>query len=157
MEEADKNKLKQLQQFFKQRNKQNEAKNTTIIHQIGPLLSAIEGATLSESDKRAYQARVTALGNFLETTKKEWTVAPKLMEDQTILLEHPKGCVKIVDLGKGSNSDNDSLSIYEKVTYLILLTSKELPNTLAKSIHGKSLKQSWTYNEDSETATELYK
>ncbi len=157
MEEVDKNELKQLQQFFKQRNKLNESKNTTIIHQIGPLLSAIEESTLSESDKRTYQVGVNALGAFMETTKNEWSITPELMEDQTILLEKPKGCVKVVDLLKESHSTEELLSIHEKVTYLIILVNEGLSEVTTKSIDGKSLKQIWTYNQDTETAIERFK
>ena len=51
MEDVSKDQLKDLQNFFKQRNKQNEGINSQVIDHIGKLLSEIDGSKLNEVDK----------------------------------------------------------------------------------------------------------
>jgi hypothetical protein len=129
MEEASKDQLKSLQDFFKQRNKQNEGLNNEVIDHVGKLLSEIDASKLKEADKITNNKMVNALGNFIAASKQKWVVKSQALNGKDFTLEQPKATISILDL----EDFTDSATLKKEVeiaatknSHLILLASEHL-------------------------------
>lgn len=97
MEDVSKDQLKDLQNFFKQRNKQNEGINSQVIDHIGKLLSEIDGSKLNEVDKIQNNKIVNALGHFIVKCNPKWTIKSQALNGKNFVLEQPKSKLSVID------------------------------------------------------------
>lgn len=97
MEDVSKDQLKDLQNFFKQRNKQNEGINSQVIDHIGKLLSEIDGSKLNEVDKIQNNKIVNALGHFIAKCNPIWTIKSQVLNGKNFVLKQPKSKLSVLD------------------------------------------------------------
>ncbi|MDB9775394.1 hypothetical protein OAB47_04090 [Vicingaceae bacterium] len=148
MEELNKDELKKLQLFFKQRSKQNEPQNEQVVEHIGSFLALIDTSKLNESQKVTYNKLINALGNFIVVSKQKWEIKSALKKDFSVDLLSPKGSVCIIDADSAVNSEqlNDQITEKQKLfSQIIIISSNELEITQEYSNTGTS----WFYNTES--------
>tara|TARA_R110002049_G_scaffold107542_3_gene255318 strand:+ start:322 stop:789 length:468 start_codon:yes stop_codon:yes gene_type:complete len=149
MEKLNKEELKKLQLFFKQRNKINEPQNNLVIEHIGPFLALIDTSKLDEVKKITYNKFINALGNFIAVSKQKWEIKTALKPDLSVELIAPKGSVCIIDADSISNSELLENQITEKqqlFSYVLVISSNQLEISLKNS---NLTTNSWFYNTES--------
>lgn len=149
MEELNKDELKKLQLFFKQRSKVNEPQNNQVIEHIGPFLALIDTSKLNEDQKLTYNKFINALGNFIVISKQKWEIKSSLKADFSVDLVTPKGTVFIIDADTITNSELLNIQIAEKqqlFSHILVISSAE-SEINPKNSNGHT--NSWLYNTES--------
>lgn len=155
MEEINKEELNRLQQFFKHRNRQNEAKNKQVIDVVGPLLANIEASKLSEKDKFHYNELVNALGNFILLAQQKWEVSSELHPDFSVSLTNPKEKVKIISIADESGIQQFESALTEDYAYIILLSELNKSEEIELKLEKESPLKVWLFDTEKETILAL--
>lgn len=160
MEEASKDQLKNLQNFFKQRNKQNEGVNTEIIDHIGQFLFEVDTSKLSEVDKIQNNKIVNALGHFIVKCNPKWTIKSQASNGKNFVLEQPKSNLTIIDLEQFTDT-NQLKKELDKInstdSMLLVLTAENFPieTTELKEMTATLTGSIWLFNTDEGSAQKI--
>jgi hypothetical protein len=129
MEEASKDQLKNLQNFFKQRNKQNEGINNEVIDHVGKFLSEVDHSKLSDVDKIQNNKIVNALGHFIVKSGLKCVIKSQALNGRDFVLEQPRSKLLLLDLEKDSDSINLEKvlnSLDSTINFLVILVGDQL-------------------------------
>ncbi|MGL1889527.1 MAG: hypothetical protein OCD76_23635 [Reichenbachiella sp.] len=105
MESSDKNELKDLKNFFKNRSKEIKEEKDQIISMIGSHLEKIDNSTLSESDKQKNKKELTHLGNFLRLLDDDLIIEEAVRESPNFMIRRNKSLIGIELRDMYSNID----------------------------------------------------
>lgn len=160
MEDVSKDQLKDLQNFFKQRNKQNEGINSQVIDHIGKLLSEINGSKLNEVDKIQNNKIVNALGHFIVKCNPKWTIKSQVLNGKNFVLEQPKSNLTIIDLEQFTDTNQlkkelDKIDSTDSILLVLAAENFPIETTELKEMIATLTGSIWLFNTEEGSAQKI--